>query len=174
MCLCFCVYILFMNIETRIILKLISKKIKRICIKKLERYDHYDLILLYVALIRKMFCTLELDLGHIKTRSWRWLKRLCADYPPSNSILPCLATTKYCHSGDIGFQIATWPHVGHEVKGPCGFKGDFTLKVIQNHAKIGDLQHCGTEDMMVLVYHVISQDQVTKESSICMGWSPSR
>ena len=130
MCLCFCVYILFMNIETRIILKLISKKIKRICIKKLERYDHYDLILLYVALIRKMFCTLELDLGHIKTRSWRWLKRLCADYPPSSSILPCLATTKYCHSGDIGFQIATWPHVGHEVKGPWGFKGDFTLKVV--------------------------------------------
>ena len=34
--------------------------------------------------------------------------------------------------------------------------------------------HCGTGDIIVLVYHVISQDHVIKGSCAFIGSSPSR
>ena len=41
-------------------------------------------------------------------------------------------------------------------------------------AKFGGYRHCGSEDLMILVCHVILQDQVIKDSCDFMDKSPSR
>ena len=41
-------------------------------------------------------------------------------------------------------------------------------------AKFGDHIHCGSGNIMFLIFHVILQDQVTQEPYDLTGYSPSR
>ena len=48
------------------------------------------------------------------------------------------------------------------------------IKVNYHLAKFGDHRHCGSEDIMILVCHMILQDHVIKGSRDFKGMSPSR
>ena len=47
------------------------------------------------------------------------------------------------------------------------------LKVSHHPSKFGGRRHCGSEDIMVLVCHMISQDDLIKGSYNFLGRSPS-
>ena len=46
--------------------------------------------------------------------------------------------------------------------------------MVKDHPATGGNRHCGSGDIMVLVYHVILQDQVTKGSCGFTGDSSAR
>ena len=48
------------------------------------------------------------------------------------------------------------------------------VKVTNHPTVFGGYRHCGIEDVMVLVCHVISHNHVIKESCDLIGGSPSR
>ena len=48
------------------------------------------------------------------------------------------------------------------------------MKVGYIPAKFDSHIHSHSGDIMVLVYHVISQDYLSKRSCVFLGWSPSR
>ena len=56
---------------------------------------------------------------------------------------------------------------------PCYFAGRIPLKICHHPAKFDGHRTCGSGDIVVLVYHMISQDQVIKGSCDFMGGSRS-
>ena len=62
---------------------------------------------------------------------------------------------------------------GHVIKGSCDF-GQEPIKVSYHSAKFSGHRHCGSGNIMVLIYRVILQDHVIKGSSDSIGMSPSR
>ena len=48
------------------------------------------------------------------------------------------------------------------------------MKVSDRPAKLGGDRYCDSEDIMILVCHVILEDHITKESCDFMDRSPSR
>ena len=52
--------------------------------------------------------------------------------------------------------------------------GEEAIHAIYHLPKFGGHRHCGSEDVLILVCHVISQDHVIKDDVTLNGRSPSR
>ena len=103
----------------------------------------------------KYWITMALDLvlaeSHA-TKSWWRLSAFAMKLLPEVSTLPSLVAISLVKMKIYIFQIVTGTHVGH------------MINISQHPARFSDSRHCVCGDIIGLVYHMISLDNLIKAS----------